>query len=138
MKSCPFCNAVAGTGTTPVIYRDPALICILDLNPINPGHILVIPAGHVPSFTDLPDETLNQMMATAKRMAKALRASSLPCDGIDLILTDGRAAGQTVPHCHLHVVPRVEGDGFRFSHGSPPKAMKLEDAAAAIQASLEA
>jgi len=140
MKACPFCAAFKGEGRTPVIYKDTQFICVLDLNPINPGHVLVIPSIHEPSFTKLPDQMVSRMMRIGKTLAQALKTSKLPCGGIDLILTDGEVAGQSIPHCHLHVVPRVDGDGFRFTHGPKPatESITLEAAAGLLRASLEA
>jgi histidine triad (HIT) family protein len=137
MRRCPFCDAVAGKSSTPELWRNDQVCCILDLNPINPGHALVISAVHEPSFTALPDAALAAMMSAGRMIATALKASELPCDGIDLILTDGKAAGQSVPHCHLHVIPRVEGDGFRFSHGRHSAHTNLDEAAGRIRAAMD-
>lgn len=89
------------------------MVGILDINPITPGHTLVVPRSHMPALSDVDPRTGAQVFNVAQRMARALRASGLPCDGMNLFYADGEAAGQEVFHAHLHVLPRYEGDGFK-------------------------
>jgi diadenosine tetraphosphate (Ap4A) HIT family hydrolase len=87
---------------------------IVDLCPINEGHLLIIPKIHASDMADIDPDTLAHMMRLAQRMNAALRKSSYKCEGVNLFLADGEAAGQEVFHCHLHVYPRFKGDGFGF------------------------
>jgi diadenosine tetraphosphate (Ap4A) HIT family hydrolase len=84
----------------------------MDIQPVNPGHVLVIPKRHIPSLTDLDPVIGGQVFAMGMSIAAALRASGLRCEGTNLFLPDGVAAGQEVFHTHLHVIPRYLGDGF--------------------------
>ncbi|MFE6176189.1 HIT family protein [Streptomyces sp. NPDC056464] len=95
-----------------LVYED-AVAAFMDLQPVTPGHVLVVPKAHAVGLEDL-DETLGcHMWAAAHRLARALRRSDLRCDGVNLFLADGEAAFQEVFHVHLHVFPRFAGDGFR-------------------------
>ncbi|WP_202924319.1 HIT family protein [Cellulomonas sp. H30R-01] len=76
------------------------------------GHLLVIPKVHVPFLAGLDDELGQEVFRVGRRMAAALRASDVPCDGLNVFLADGEAAFQEVFHLHLHVFPRTPGDGF--------------------------
>ena len=132
---CVFCAIVAGEAPASVVYEDGEVLAFLDILPIAPGHLLVIPKAHAPYLADLDEATGARMMAAAMRLAAALRASGLRCDGINLFLADGEAAGQEVFHAHLHVFPRFAGDGFTITDEavSPPRA-DLDAIAATIRA----
>jgi len=108
----------------------------MDIQPVNPGHLLVIPVSHAVGLEDLDGQTAAHMFRVAKRLAGALRRSDLRCEGINLFLADGEAAFQEVFHVHLHVIPRFEGDGFGLTfaedyHQRPPRG-ELETQAANI------
>lgn len=100
-----------------MVYRDDKVAAFMDLYPVNPGHTLVIPVLHAAYLDDLEPETAGWMFQVGQRIAAAIRRSSVRCEGINLFLADGEAAGQEVFHAHLHVVPRYRGDGFRLNHG---------------------
>jgi histidine triad (HIT) family protein len=113
----------------------------MTIGPLNQGHALVVPVRHAPSLAELDPEDGAEMFRVAQRVAAAIRASGLRCEGINFIYDDGAAAMQTVFHAHLHVVPRFFGDGIRlvlppgfsFARPRPP----LDEAAALIRAALE-
>jgi histidine triad (HIT) family protein len=84
----------------------------MDINPVNPGHVLVIPKKHHASLAELPETVAASMFTVAQRLSAAIRRSGLRCEGIHMHLADGAAAGQDVFHCHLHVYPRFVGDGY--------------------------
>ena len=140
MDDCVFCAIAAGREPATFLLRDGAVSVFLDARPITPGHLLVIPDDHCPSLADVPRDLGAHMFHVATRMASALRTSGLPCEGVDLLLADGAAAGQEVPHVHLHVIPRVPGDGFAMHATAwaepPPERAALEVSAAAIRAAL--
>jgi histidine triad (HIT) family protein len=131
---CAFCAISAGLLPSSQVYSDEDLLAFLDIRPVNTGHLLVVPRVHAASLADLCERIGARLFVTAQRLAAALRASGLPCDGVNLFLADGAAAGQEVDHVHLHVVPRQAGDGFelraRFQH---PDRSHLDAAAAAIR-----
>ncbi len=107
-----FCEIVAGRSPASVVYEDDLCLAIMTIGPVNPGHLLVLPRAHAPHLADLDDATGMHLFAVAMRMAAALRASGLRCEGINLFLADGEAAFQEVFHLHLHVFPRFAGDRF--------------------------
>ena len=89
----------------------------MDIRPVNPGHLLVIPLVHAAGLTTLESDTGAQMFRVGQRLAEAIRRSGVRCEGINFLLADGEAAGQEVFHVHLHVIPRYAGDGFGFRYG---------------------
>jgi len=102
----------------------------MDIRPVNPGHVLVVPHTHAVLFSELDKESIGHMFQVAQQINTALRASGIKCEGVNLFLADGRAAGQEVMHVHLHVIPRYHGDGhhLRFSQAyfarTPPAELK--------------
>jgi len=117
--NCVFCRIAAGEHPAEIVYQDERVIAFLDINPLNPGHALVIPKAHVERLSALPAELTGPLLAAAVRVAKAAQ-EALGAAGVNLVLNDGRAAGQAVPHLHLHVVPRFPGDGGRSLHSLLP------------------
>ena len=116
MDGTIFSKILAGEEEVSWIAREHGVAAFMDLHPINPGHALVIPERPAVGLADLDPQDGREMFAMAQRVADAIRASDIPCDGINLVLADGVAAGQEVFHVHLHVIPRVEGDAFGFRH----------------------
>jgi histidine triad (HIT) family protein len=114
---CVFCDVVAGRAPAVRIHQDDDYLAILDIRPFTRGHTLVLPKQHTVDLTDTPSETLAEMVAIGQRIARAARASELRADGNNLVVNDGRAAFQSVPHIHLHVVPRHNGDKLSFAKG---------------------
>jgi diadenosine tetraphosphate (Ap4A) HIT family hydrolase len=116
--NCVFCAIVSGAAPASVVHEDSNLIAFCDLMPVNRGHLLIAPKWHATNLAELPAETGALMFPLAQRLAARIRASELRCDGINLVLADGRAAGQTVFHVHLHVIPRMVKDGFALHGGT--------------------
>jgi len=131
--SCLFCDILAGKLPATFIHRDEHVAAFMDIQPVNPGHVLVIPTAHVVGLHDLPPPDGARLFALAQRVAAALKASGLRCEGVNLFLADGEAAMQEVFHVHLHVFPRFTNDGFglRFSetYSTKPPRSTLEEAA---------
>jgi len=114
-----------------MVYRDELVCAFMDIQPVNPGHLLVIPLAHAPYLSDLDTTVGERMFRVAQRLAAAIRHSGIRCEGINFFLADGVAAGQEVFHAHLHVFPRFGEDGFGLRH--PPEYHSLPG-----RASLEA
>ena len=136
LVSCVFCAIVADEAPRSLVFDDDLTLAFMDIRPVTPGHLLVIPKIHARYLADLPPGTGVAMMDTALRCAAALRTSPLRTDGINLFLADGEAAGQEVFHSHLHVLPRFAGDGFRLSlsYGPAPSRASLDELAGEIAA----
>ncbi len=141
MADCVFCNIVAGELPASIVYEDETCTAFMDIQPVNPGHVLVTPNAHASMLADLDPETGGQLFRVAQRIAQAMRESGIRCEGINLFLADGSAAGQDVFHVHLHVIPRHRGDGFGFRFGPhygkrPPRA-ELDRQAAQLRGAME-
>jgi len=136
---CIFCKIVAGEAPASIVYRDEHVVAFMDISPVVEGHVLVIPTYHTADLAGVTDDAGSRMFAIGRRAAASLRASGLPCEGINFFLADGVAAGQTVFHSHLHVIPRVRGDGLGFRHGLTRGRMsrlELDELAARLAARL--
>jgi diadenosine tetraphosphate (Ap4A) HIT family hydrolase len=102
---CPFCNLPKER----VWFDSQDSLAILDGFPLTPGHTLVIPKRHVVSIFELPQEDLNHLAAAVAKVRKILKAKYQP-DAFNIGINDGLAAGQTVTHAHIHIIPRKAGD----------------------------
>ena len=137
MSGCIFCDIVAGKLPANIIHQDDVCAAFMDIQPVNPGHMLVIPKKHASFLQDMDGETGAHLFRIAQRLASALRKSGLKCEGVNFFLADGEAAMQEVFHVHLHVFPRYKGDGFglKFSEAyhTKPARTEIESAARAIK-----
>ena len=115
MSDCVFCSLVAGERQASVVYEDERLLGFMDLHPVNPGHVLLVPKEHATSMAEVDEDTGAHAFRVAMRMQQAIRASGVRCEGINLFLADGEAASQDVFHFHVHVIPRFAGDPFKIS-----------------------
>jgi histidine triad (HIT) family protein len=109
---CVICKLLSGELKVSMVYQDDLCSAFMDIQPINPGHVLVVPNRHAPSLADLKQEEGAQMFRVAQDLAAALRESGVKCEGVNFFLADGEAAGQEVFHAHMHIFPRHAGDGF--------------------------
>jgi len=122
-----------------VVLEDKDILVIMDLYPATPGHLLILPRRHIETIYEMPADMGAHIMATAVLMAKAVKEKLSP-DGLNLIQANEAAAGQTVPHFHLHIVPRYKDDKvlLRFGHGNVPAAInELEQIAYLLKSSLK-
>ena len=117
MDKCIFCAIIAGEAPASLVWEDDQALAFMDIRPVNPGHVLVVPRLHAASLAELDPEVGAHLFGVAMRLAPAVRRSGVASEGINLFLADGRAAGQEVMHVHLHIVPRFSGDGFGFRIG---------------------
>ncbi|OIO80211.1 HIT family protein [Candidatus Pacearchaeota archaeon CG1_02_32_132] len=122
-KECIFCKIIKGEIVSSKVYEDRDVLAFLDIQPVNNGHILIIPKKHIELIIDLNDRIVEKMFKIAKKLNQALRKSGLKCQGVNYFLADGEIAMQEVPHVHLHVFPRYNGDGFGLKF--PKKYFKL-------------
>jgi histidine triad (HIT) family protein len=140
VENCIFCSILAGDLPSTKIYQDDICTGFMDIHPINPGHLLIVPNEHYIGLEDLPPETGQHIFAVGQKLARALQGSGLQCEGINLFLADGKAAMQEVFHFHLHVIPRFKDDGFGFQfsprYAELPTKQELENNAFHIKRSL--
>jgi len=109
--NCIFCKIVAGAIPCFKLYEDGETLAFMDINPVHDGHCLVIAKAHYPTLFELPAEAFAAVGRTAIKVAKAVNAAVSP-DGLNLIQSNGPGAAQSVPHFHLHILPRWKNDGL--------------------------
>ena len=133
-ENCIFCQILSGNSPASLIYRDEDVAAFLDIQPINPGHSLVVPIEHSVHLENVTPEIGSKMFRLAQKVASAIRKSGVRCEGINFFLADGEEAGQEVWHTHLHIFPRFSGDGFglRESHSTRPPRKELDRVAQLI------
>ena len=107
---CPFCAIVAGDAAAHVVLDDAAAVAFLDRRPLFPGHVLLVPRGHYETLTDLPADQVDGLFQRARRLAEAVE-TSMGAKGT-FVAVNNRVS-QSVPHLHVHIVPRTKGDGLR-------------------------
>lgn len=140
MGECLFCELAKGTTEATFVYRDDLVCAFMDIQPVNPGHVLIVPNEHATYLADLPVETGAHVFRVAQRITAAIRSSGIQCEGVNFFLADGEAAMQEIFHVHLHVIPRFQGDGFGLKFAdryfTKPRRSDLEEAAEAIRTQL--
>jgi histidine triad (HIT) family protein len=136
MSDCIFCRIVARQIPATVVYEDEHTLAFMDLGQVNPGHVLVAVKKHAENLYALDDTQAGAVLRAAAQVARAIRDAFTP-PGLSVYQANGKAAGQTVFHYHVHLVPRHDGDGMALSWPvkNPPRE-QLEAHAAKIRASL--
>ncbi len=137
MAACTFCRIVAGEIAAVPVYGDELLLAFLDHRPLFPGHTLVIPRVHVPTLAELSEEYLAPLFALVQRLTRALPVA-LDAQGTFVAINNG--VSQSVPHLHVHVVPRRRGDGLRgffWPRQRYPNEEAMREVAARIRTALE-
>ena len=110
MADCLFCKIVAGEVASYAVFDSPAVYGFLDTRPVFKGHTLLVPRRHVDTLSDLPDELMPELFGAARSVSDAVR-NGLGAQGSFVALNN--VVSQSVPHLHMHVVPRTKGDGLR-------------------------
>lgn len=108
-ENCIFCKLANGDIPTATVYEDEYLRAIMDAAPANKGHIIILPKSHAADIYELNDEYVSRAFVLAKKLAVALKKLT-GCDGVNILQNNGGAAGQTVFHFHVHVIPRFKDD----------------------------
>lgn len=126
--NCVFCKIHKGELPASFVYKDSDVSALMDLYPINPGHVLVVPNSHYQFFEEIPSATLAKMMSVAQDVQRSFQNAGVKCEASNVFLSNGRQAGQEVPHAHFHIVPRFKGDGHRmgFSPADPEESPRSE------------
>ncbi|MEV0689346.1 HIT family protein [Streptomyces sp. NPDC050388] len=112
--ACAFCGIVSGRVPSSRVYEDELVLSFMDIHPAAPGDLLVIPKMHATGLQDIDETLMAHLFRVVHLLARALRRSGLPCEGVNVFLADEKAADQTVFHLHVHVFPRTADDRFRL------------------------
>jgi histidine triad (HIT) family protein len=138
MSDCIFCEILRGEARGHFLCREELASAILTIEPVTPGHLMVIPNRHANGLADLTEEENTAIFSLGRRLAAVLRLSGLPCEGVNYFVADGEAAFQDVFHFHLHVFPRFRGDPFRIvaNWDDKPSRDELDAIAARIRAAM--
>ena len=114
IQNCIFCQIIEGKVNSKKIYEDDKCLAILDINPANPGHVLLMPKEHYAIMPVMPEDIIRHLFMIAKQMSAAL-LKALQAQGTDIFVANGAAAGQKAQHFMLHVIPRMENDGVNLN-----------------------
>lgn len=132
---CPFCLIVEGKIKAEAVYADENFLGILDINPANPGHILLFPKKHFPTFGEMNNDLTSKMFLISKEISGILM-KTLKAPGYNLLLANGVAAGQHIPHLLVHIIPRFNKDGVSFVWDPKPmQEADLKSIASAVKSS---
>ena len=115
--NCIFCKIIKGEIPCTKVYEDDKILAFLDINPVNPGHTLIIPKKHSETILDTDEEMLKSIMAVTKKLSSVI-IKAVKADGFEVCINNKKAAGQIVPHLHMHIMPRFNNDGLKFDWGS--------------------
>lgn len=130
-----FCQVIRGESPGSFVYQDDTVVAFMDIQPITQGHMLVVPREHSVLMADANETAAMRTFRVARRLAEVAR-ETLGATGVNLIVMDGEAAFQDVPHFHVHVIPRYPKDGFGLtfpnSYEHPPARAQLDAIAAAV------
>ena len=133
VPDCIFCKIVAVEIPASVVHEDESVLAFLDVGPLAEGHLLVIPRDHHAKLSELPAPASAHLGSLLPRLARALLEVT-GADGFNLLVNEGRSAGQLVPHVHMHLIPRSGGDllGYRWNAGTYQPG-RIDELAAAYQ-----
>ena len=136
MSDCVFCGIMAKQIPATVVHEDADTLAFMDIGQVNPGHVLVALKAHAENLFALEEAQAAAVFRTVARVARGIRTAFAP-QGLSVYQANGKPAGQTVFHFHIHLVPRHDGDGMNLTWPvkNPPRE-KLEDYAAKIRAAL--
>ncbi|MDB4880568.1 MAG: histidine triad protein [Gemmatimonadetes bacterium] len=109
--SCSFCDLIHGAAEVSMCFEDADVVAFMDIQPVNSGHVLVVPREHYESLDDIPPKLAMHLYEVATKLAPVVKQVA-GADGMNIIVNSGVAAGQDVFHYHVHVIPRNDGDGF--------------------------
>lgn len=113
MEKCIFCKIADGKIPAAKVYEDDKTISFLDIMPANKGHCLIVPKKHYETLLDIPDDDLKSLILTTKKVTKAL-SLSIGNGSYNIVMNNGKIAGQMVNHAHIHIIPRFKGDRLRL------------------------
>ncbi|XAR58769.1 hypothetical protein NMG60_11014300 [Bertholletia excelsa] len=124
-SDCVFCKITRGESPSFKLYEDDVCLCILDTNPVSHGHSLIIPKSHFPSLQATPPAVVGAMCSKVPSISNAI-VKATGCDSFNLLVNNGKAAGQVIYHTHLHIIPRKARDCLWASESLPRRPLKLD------------
>ena len=134
-RHCTFCDLIHGAGEVSMCYEDAESVAFMDIQPVNPGHVLVVPRAHHERFEDVPPELAMHLFRVTTKLVPAVKKVA-KAEGINIVVNSGSAAGQDEPHYHVHIIPRCADDGFDiplpFGGSTMPDRTLLDATAARI------
>ncbi len=134
--SCIFCDIVQGKIPCAQVYSTPTVLAFLDIAPVHPGHVLVIPRAHYPTLMDLPPDLGDALLQALQRVATAI-VEVTKAAGLNVMMNNHRAAGQLVEHAHFHLIPRHENDGLQlWPQSAYPSMERMQQVATDIAAAV--
>jgi histidine triad (HIT) family protein len=138
-RHCIFCDMIHGAAEVSMCYEDSTAIAFMDIQPVNNGHVLVVPRAHYESLLDIPHDVGLHLFDVAMRIAPVVR-DICGCDDMNVVVNSGEHAGQNVFHHHVHLIPRRASDGFDiplpFDGSQMPDRTMLDAVAARIIAAM--
>lgn len=134
-KNCIFCKIIKSDLPSSVVFENDEVLAIMDINPINFGHVLVMPKKHYQSLREVPTELSQKIFAVVTKIEKALwEIDRIKCEGTNILQNNGRSAWQEVFHLHFHIIPRFAGDNFRIKYvAKKPERVELDAVCGAIR-----
>lgn len=132
MLSCLFCKIISRELSSAIIYEDDAHLAFLDINPVNKGHVLIVPKKHCDDFFSCDDETLVRTMPLMRRIGEAV-VKGMNAQGCNITTNNGAAAGQVIFHLHWHIIPRFDHDGLKLWSGTTYQNGEMEQVAEEIR-----
>jgi histidine triad (HIT) family protein len=135
VDNCIFCKIVNNEIPSSKVYEDDKILAFLDIGPVNKGHTLVIPKKHFETLLDMPDNLLAELIKVTKKVAKAV-IKVARTDSFNIMQSNKQAAGQIVPHFHLHIIPRFKDDGLKHWLGKKYEQGEMEKTAKEISSLL--
>jgi histidine triad (HIT) family protein len=138
-RHCTFCDLIHGAGEVSICYEDAHSVAFMDVQPVNAGHVLVVPRRHYERFEDVPAELAMHLFRVTTRLAPAVKKVS-NAEGLNIVVNSGSVAGQDEPHYDVHIIPRAEDDGFDialpFAGSEMPDRTMLDATAVRIMSAL--
>jgi len=135
-EECIFCKLANGRIPTNSIYEDEDFKVIMDASPASKGHCIILPKTHAKNLMELPEDYCEKILLVAKNCCRVLM-EVLHCDGINVLQNNGEAAGQTVFHLHVHLIPRYEGDNVHIKWAARSETFDIEALAVEIRKGFE-
>jgi len=136
MEGCLFCKSVNKEIPATFVYENGLVVAFLDINPVNPGHVLVLPKKHSENMLDTDDQILSEIAVTIKKISKAMM-EAVGASAFNVEVNNGKVAGQVIFHSHWHIIPRFETDGLKHWPGQKYQDGEMESVAEKIRSNIK-